>query len=457
MKILLIQPAKAPSTLGGEDIYIFEPLALEYVAAGIGDDHDVRILDMRIEKDLKEFLTGYKPDIVGITSYTVNVNTVKGFFREIKAWNSKIFTVIGGHHATVSPEDFLEPSIDLIVMGEGVFIFKEIVRRLENGEGFDGLQGIVYTREDKIIKTPYAPIIDLDAFPFPKRELTERYRCHYFTEWMKPLASIRISKGCPFRCNFCALWRLTGGRYLARKPENIIKELLEIKENFVFFADDESLIDAERMTGLAKLIKESGIKKRYFLYARSDTIVRHPELLEVWREIGLERVFVGLEFFREEDLEYIKKGSTVRDNEDAMKILQSLNIDIYASFIIRPEFARKDFRELRQYCRHSGLNFATFSVLTPLPGTDLYEEVNNQMITRNYDYFDFLHTLLPTTLSLKEFYEELYYLYKKAIPFNKGISFMMKFPLREIPSLIKRTNRIFNQLRNAYRDYDIYS
>lgn len=454
MKILLIQPAKAPSTIGGEDVYMFEPLALEYVAAGVVDDHEVKILDMRIEKDLKGFLIGYQPDIVGITAYTVHVNTAKNLFKEIKAWNSEVFTVIGGHHATVSPDDFLEPSIDLIIMGEGVFTFREVVRRLESGRRFDEIEGIAYKKEGKTIKTPYKSTVDLDSFPFPKRDITEQYRGHYFTEWMKPLASIRISKGCPFRCNFCALWKLTDGKYLTRRHENVVKELLEIKEEFVFFADDESLVDFERMAELARLIKESGIKKRYFLYGRSDTIVKHPELLEVWKEIGLERIFVGLEFFRDEDLKYIKKGSTARNNEDAIKILQKLDIDIYASFIVRPEFTGEDFKAFKQYCRRSGLNFATFSVLTPLPGTDLYEEVKDKMVTHNYDYFDFLHTLLPTSLPLKEFYKELCYLYKKAIPLNKGISFVRKFPLREVPSILKRTNRILNQLRNAYQDYE---
>jgi len=149
-------------------------------------------------------------------------------------------------------------------------------------------------KEGRIFKTPYESAIDLDAFPFPKRELTEKYRSYYFTEWMKPLASIRTSKGCPFRCNFCALWKLTNGRYLIRRPENIVKELLEIKEKFFFFADDESLIDTKRMMELTKGIKESGIKKRYFLYGRSDTIVKHPELLEAWKEIGLDGYLLDL-------------------------------------------------------------------------------------------------------------------------------------------------------------------
>ena len=455
MKILLIQPAKAPVTIGGDDVYLYEPLALEYIAAGVTDNHDVKIFDMRLEKDLNKVFDEFKPDVVGITAYTVNVNIVKALFKEIKIWNPEVFTVIGGHHATVAPEDFLDPSIDLIIMGEGVFIFQEIMRSLERKERFDGIKGIAYRKANDIAKIPYEPVVDLDALPLPKRDLTKQYRSSYASEWMKPLASMRTSKGCPFRCNFCALWKLTGGRYLTRKPENIVKELLTIKEEFVFFADDESLIDAKRMTELARLIKEAGIKKRYFLYGRSDTVSKHPELIESWKEVGLERVFVGLEFFKDEDLNYIKKGSTLKHNREAVTILQSLGIEIYASFIVKPDFTKEDFRNFIDYCRSMKLNFATFAVLTPLPGTDLYENVKDQLITHNYDYFDFLHTLLPTTLPLKEFYRELYNLYKKSVPFSNWISFLKKFPLRDIPDVIRLSNQIFSQIKNAYKDYEV--
>ncbi|NOY65256.1 MAG: radical SAM protein [Nitrospirae bacterium] len=431
-----------------------EPLALEYIAASVSETHDVRILDMRIERNLKDVLEEFSPHVVGITAYTVHVNIVRRLCKEVKRFSPEVFTVVGGHHATVAPEDFISPDINLIVMGEGVFVFREAIEHLKDGKMPEGLPVTAYIKNGTFVKNPPEPVSDLDVFPFPSRALTARYRKHYFTEWLRPLASVRTSKGCPFRCSFCALWKLTGGRYLRRRPEMIVKELAEIEEEFVFFADDESLIDVKRMKELAGLIKEAGIKKKYFLYGRSDTIARHPELLELWKDIGLERVFVGLEFFRDDDLGYIRKGSTIRHNEDAIKILQSLNIEIYASFIVRPEFRRADFRQFRQYCRRMGLNFATFSVLTPLPGTDFYEEVKDRLITHNYDYFDFIHTLLPTSLPLKEFYKEMYYLYKEAIPICKSISLLKRFPLRDIPMILRRSNKILRQIRNAYKDYE---
>jgi radical SAM superfamily enzyme YgiQ (UPF0313 family) len=304
-----------------------------------------------------------------------------------------------------------------------------------------------------LVKSDQVDNVNLDEFPFPERNLTSKYRNHYYSDWMKPLAAIRTSKGCPYRCNFCAMWKLADGKYYKRSPEKIVEELETIDEKYVFFADDESLLDVPRMMTLAKLIKEKGIQKRYFVYGRSDTISRNPELLRTWKDIGLERVFVGLEFFRNEDLKYISKKSTVEDNNKAVKILLDLDIAIYASLIVRPEFTKNDFAELRSYVKKLELDFAGFAVLTPLPGTDLYKEVESRLITHNYDYFDFIHTVLPTKLSLKDFYKEYLQLYKKGVPWWRSISSLRKYPVKEILPLMKKSTQIYKRFEDAYMDY----
>lgn len=454
MKILLVQPAKPDMSLGGEDVFLYEPLALEYVAAGVSKDHEVMIFDQRLENNLPEVIERFNPRIVGITSYSVHVNPVKKLFEQVKTLKPDILTVVGGHHATVMPEDFLSPFIDLIVMGEGVFAFREIVARFEKRESFDDISGVAFRKNGELVKTDFIKAVDLDSFPVPDRSLTADYRKLYYSEWMKPLASIRTSRGCPFRCNFCALWKLTGGRYLTRSPEKVVEELKGIEEEYVFFADDESLVDAKRMKTLAQLIKDAGIKKRYFLYGRTDTIARNPDLLKMWRDIGLEKVFVGLEFFRDTDLDHIGKGTSIRDNKEAVRILTSLGIEPYPSFIIRPEWQREDFRELMQYCRSLGLGFAGFAVLTPLPGTDLYEQSKDRLITDNYDYFDFIHTVLPTTLPLKDFYNEYYQLYMKSFSIFQSLSRLKKYPVTQIPNSLGKAFGFYNRLRKAYLDYD---
>ena len=453
MRVLLIEPSKSPISMAGEDVFLFEPLALEYVAAGVSSDHEVRILDQRIDDSVEETMADFHPHVVGITGYTVHVNRMKLLAERARTASPEILTVVGGHHATVAPHDFDSPFIDVVVVGDGVRSFRELVRRFEEGESFDEIPG-AWVRDGGVLQEGAAPeICDLDDLPFPDRSLTASYRHAYYSEYMQPLASIRTSKGCPFRCNFCALWKIAGGKYLKRKPEKIVEELAGIDEEFVFFADDESLVDVPRMKRLAELIWDAGLHKRYFLYGRSDTISKHPDLLAMWRDIGLERVFIGLEFFRDSDLEFINKGSTTDNNLAAVRVMQDLGIDIYASFIVRPEFTVDDFTEFRNYCRSLGIGFASFAVLTPLPGTDLYDEVQDRLLTREPEYFDFIHTVLPTALPLEEFYEQLYKLYTKSIPVRKVFAFMSKFRLRDVPASLAKFQRWSKRLRTLHTDY----
>jgi len=452
MRILLIVPPTSPLTITADEFSLYEPLALEYLGAAVRSDHDVRFLDMRIDADLQGVLDDFGPDIVGITAYTVHVKTVKALFERIRRWNPETLTVVGGHHATVAAEDFLVPAIDVIVQGEGVEPFREIVARHERAEAFEGIPGTVVPGPEGPVRTEPGPV-DLDAIPPPDRTLTASYRSHYRCDWMRPLASMRTSKGCPHRCRFCALWRIAQKRYLKRSPEAIVEEIAGIDEECIFFADDESLVVPKRMMEVARQIKEAGIRKRFFCYGRSDTIAHNPDLLEAWKDVGLERIFVGLEFAKDDDLGYIRKGSTASDNDEAVRILHDLDIEIYASLIVRPEFTRDDFRELSAYCRHLALSYVGFTLLTPLPGTEFHEEVHELLLTHDTDYYDFIHTVLPTTLPLEDFYAEYTNLYRTATTVPRKLGFLARHRWREIPSVIDRSERLLHRMRKAYRDY----
>lgn len=453
MKILLIEPNKMERTIGSEDLFMFEPLALEYIAAGVADGHDVRILDMRIEKRLDKTLEDFNPDIVGITSYTSTSMRAKEIAGRIKGFNKDILTVIGGHHATVAPSDFHEKDIDIVVLGQGIETFREIVAAAESGSSFAGIKGLATKLDGTWVFTGDREDIELDSYPFPLRDLTTIYRDNYFFEYMRPMASIKTSQGCFSRCNFCSLWRLTKGRYITRSPESILEELKIIKEGNIFFADDESMVDTSRIMSLAEMIRASGVRKIYFLHARSDTIVKSPRLFEEWKAIGLKIVFIGIESYRDIDLEGLRKGTTTKINEEAVRILGSLGIDTYATFMINPEYEKSDFRLLARYIRDLKLKFPRIFVLTPLPGTDYYADVKERMITEDPDLFDFVHTHLKTKLPIKTFYREYAGLCRRSLSLISLLKFLFKFRIRDILSTIYKILKVQRRIRLAYLDY----
>jgi radical SAM superfamily enzyme YgiQ (UPF0313 family) len=452
MKILLIQPQSSNPLM--DQVYLFEPLALEYLGAGLKlDGHSVEIIDARLEPDLEETCRRFQPDLVGLTGFTSHLNIIKEIGQRLKTILPELLVVVGGHHATVRPEDFNVQDIDVVVIGEGVFTLREIIRAVEQESCLKEIKGLAIPCPDGMIYTAPRPYTDLNDLPFPDRTLTARYRQNYFSEWFKPLASIRTSLGCTARCNFCALWGITGGKYLRRDPAAVLEELKTIAEPNIFFCDDESMCDVKRMDRLADMIREGGIKKNYFLYGRVDTIVNHPELLAKWAKIGLSQVFVGMEDFSEARLTAMIKGITTAQQVQAAKILDDLGIMMYASFMVDPAYSREDFRSLINFVRQLKLKYATFTVMTPLPGTELHAAREQEILSRKPELYDMLHALLPTTLPMEEFYLELADLYAKAVPLYRVLPALFRFGMHGMMLRIRLFGRLLVKIRAGYLDY----
>jgi radical SAM superfamily enzyme YgiQ (UPF0313 family) len=252
-----------------------------------------------------------------------------------------------------------------VVIGEGVFVLREIVGAIEAGRGFEQIAGVAVPASQGMRFGPPRRYSNLDDLPLPDRSLTVTHRQNYFSEWFKPLTSVQTSLGCTARRNFCALWSITGNKYLRRSPESVVDELKSVVEPNVFFCDDESMIDTKRMERLAELIAATGISKKYFLYGRVDTIVKHPELFAKWAKIGLSQVFVGMEDFSDARLEAMHKGITTTQQAEVVRILDDLGIMMYASYMVDPAYTQEDFRNLLNYVRRMRHKYATFTVLTP--------------------------------------------------------------------------------------------
>jgi radical SAM superfamily enzyme YgiQ (UPF0313 family) len=191
-----------------------------------------------------------------------------------------------------------------------------------------------------------------------------------------------------------------------KSPERVVSELMRLRERNILFTDDNFLMNVSRAEEIASLIKKMKVRKQFTFQARSDSIVQHPELVVHWKEVGLNGVFIGFEKIQNDALATIHKKNSVENNEKALEMLRSLGIDVWASFIVDPEYKKKDFEQLKSYVHDHRIKTPTFSVLTPLPGTPLFGEKEEELTTRDYDLFDIAHAVLPTHLPIKEFYQE---------------------------------------------------
>lgn len=443
MKILLVQPPLKSGAMELSELYLDEPLALETIASTVYQ-HDVKILDMRVNPILEQELSDFQPDVVATTSYTPEVYRAIKVLEKAKEYNSNIFTVIGGHHATLMPQDFNKNFIDVVVIGEGEITFRELIDAYEAGEKLEEVNGLALPKNGEMIFTPPRELIsNLDETPFPARELTERYRDKYYRLNWRPLASLMTSRGCAFRCNFCSVWKHEHGKYRVRSPERVVAELLTIKEKYISIHDDDFLQAPKRAEKICDLIQKKGIQKKYKILARSDSVIRCSEIIPKWKEIGLEIVTLGLESFRDEELKALNKCATVRQNEIAIKILHANDIAITAQFIVNPNYTKEDFDALAEYVIKMKFRDPLFSVLTPMPATDLYLQTKEQLLTHNYEMFDFAHAVLLTKLPRKEFYQYYADLFRKCYSNQNNIENLD--PFRE-----KIVHQIYSYLLNAY-------
>jgi len=215
----------------------------------------------------------------------------------------------------------------------------------------------------------------------------------------------------------------------------------------VLFVDDNFLADPERSMEIASLIKRKGLKKYYTFQARSDSIVKYKDLLKLWKEIGLKAVFVGFEGISDEELLRLNKRLRVSTNDQAIKVLEELGIELWASFIVEPSFNLEEFKNLRTYVKSRSIKNASFSVLTPLPGTRLFEELKDKIISNNYELFDIAHSVLPTALPLEKFYEEFCFLYQEVYSAGELIkegfrAWIQGFPLKGLLKMLLSAKRL---------------
>lgn len=443
---MLIQPEDPSSLVGFTRLARAEPLALEILAATI-PDHEVEILDLRVDTSLRETLGSFAPDLVGVTGYTTNVPRMLSICREVKAFDPAIFTVVGGYHATLCPEDFNCEDINAIVSGEGEATFPELVEAVSRDIDYRHVAGIIYRQGDRQVHTEPRDLIKLDASPLPARHLVDDYRKHYhFQFWSSPYP-VETARGCPYRCKFCSVWAFHRRRCRVKSPERVLEEVRGTKGDVIAFVDDNFLQNLSRAETICELIKAAAIKTSFWIQARSDSIVRHPDLIEKWARIGLSTVLVGFEKFREEELADLNKRSSVRVNEEAARIMRANGVDIWGAFIVDPQWTKPDFDALIDYVRKLKISFPQFTVLTPLPGTEFFKDKLNVLTTRNYELFDFLHSVLPTRLPTREFYENMARLYASTTMSLSDLKERVRTGRIQIPAL-RRVKNMLADLTN---------
>jgi len=418
MNVLLIRPPVPRHTIGLKHVMICEPLELEYVAAGI-EGHAVQILDLLIERGLDNRLRSFRPDVVGTSCYITGVDEVKRLCRRVKEWSSSCITVVGGVHASAVPEDFSDPSIDCIVLGDGTSAMPEILKAVEQHLPLADIPGLALPAgEDQVIRTAYREYMPRpDSLPFPRRDLVAHLSHRYYYLFHQPVATVKTAWGCWYDCDFCFTCRVTDGMVYWRSPESIVEELAQVQPDEIYIVDDIFLINPERLARIAELLRQRKIRKKFLVYARADFVAEHEEIIREWSALGLRAVIVGLEAATDTELDALNKHCTVDHNRRAVEVLRRNGVDTYGSLIPLPEYLPQDWHRLWRFIQGTGLYYVNISPLTPLPGTRIWKDYREKIVVsrKAHALWDLSHCVLPTRMPLKRFYRSLLGLYAKTL------------------------------------------
>jgi radical SAM superfamily enzyme YgiQ (UPF0313 family) len=410
MKIAFVKPPVG-GILGLEMLTFVEPLGPICVAACLeAEGHECKVFDLRIDGEDHglDLCKRFAPEVVGLQcNFTTERNRTVRLAQRIKRENPGTFVVVGGHDASRDPGWFNDDVIDAVAIGDGEEVMPPLVDAIQRGHDLATIPGLMLHRDDRWISTGHAPTRgNLDDYPLPARHLIEHYADHYYINFHKPLALMETARGCPFKCNFCSVWKFHESTFREKSPERVVRELQDIKAEAIFITDDIFWMNVKRGEEMARQIKAAGIKKFFTVQTRTDIICKFPHLIEMWKDCGKLAIFLGLESVTDEGLKAVNKKNTADNNVQAIKILQELGVGFTPNFIVDPAWTRDDFKRLRDWIDHTGAYNSGFSVLTPLPGTDLWDSAKDQVTTHDWEMYDIVHTVLPTTLSLDDFYTE---------------------------------------------------
>ena len=387
--VTLVYPYFHPRT--DTSIFRFPPLGLGYIAALLRKHGiSVEIVDCTFIKQ-KEALTKIidsKPKIIGIQSmYSMKEKSLElaGLLRD----HCELL-VAGGALPTTDPEAFLG-DFDVAVVGEGEQTMLELVDQFMNGADFSQVRGIVYRDKGtrQIIRTASRGLNgDIDSFPYPTRDLFDNdgYKRFYAKKFGYTTTAVMTSRGCPFSCDFCSK-PVFGNEFRSREASEVVEEIEEVISlgySRIWFADDCFTLDRNRLIGICNEIIKRGLKIGWECLSRVDTL--DPETVELMKRAGCVRMFFGIESGNDSVLALMKKQITIKQVRKALFLCKTNGIKAGAFFIVGyPGENDKTVLETIKFASTLPLDYLSFTMPYPIPGTPLYERLNGKMISNEWE------------------------------------------------------------------------
>jgi radical SAM superfamily enzyme YgiQ (UPF0313 family) len=368
------------------------------------DGFEVRLLDGVVEKMTEDAfisrVTAEAPDMVFLEVSTPSWPTDAGAIERVAESLPGAPVILGGLHEFMYDDAFFAsyPAVYATIRGEYEIALLEIAHRIKSGTTLRGIVGVVWRAEDGTVhmETSRPLIKDLDVLPWPHRSQLpmDRY-IDGLLELPQPSLQMWASRGCPYRCSFCAWPQLMyeTGVYRVRSPEHVVREMIEDGRdkgfNSVYFDDDVFNVGDKRMATFVELLKREQWTLPFGIMARADTC--GTDLYEPLRSVGLEVIKLGVESGDQNLVDRCGKKLDISAVRDAVARCKSLGIRTHLTFMFGlPGETMESARKTIDLALELSPETVQFSLATPFPGSSFYRELEQMgyLVSRDWALYD---------------------------------------------------------------------
>ena len=380
------------------------PLGIGYISAFVKRHvYRVRFIDPNVRNitapEIADLVRHENPLLAGVSFMTPQFFTARGIVDAIKSQSPRTPVVLGGAHPSVMPGRTLEeiPSADFVVYGEGEQTTLELLEALSGGDGsFGRIAGLAWrTGEKVVVNSPRPPLEDLDQLPHLDRELADQSLYHQqgFLSYSKKAAAIHTSRGCPGRCTFCASGHKLASKVREHSLDYVMKEIDDLRRrydiDYLLIKDDTFTMRRSRVREFCRLIKARHPDLKWHCMGRVNTI--NADILATMKDAGLNDIFYGIESGNDAILERCCKYITTEQTRRAVEATDRLGIRSYGAFILGlPGETRETIEQTIRFACSLPLTMAGFSILTPYPGTKVFEDNYAGADQEQIDYRSFI-------------------------------------------------------------------
>jgi len=473
MKVLIINPPWPGKGYGTRsqnriikhrsDKYLQYPIFLAYSASQMRTaGHEVSYLDSVIQDlDINQTLAEARrarPDAIFMETTTPSIDADYESLTALKK-STEAKIIVGGPHATYFHREVLEKclAIDIVIRHE---FDTKIAKVISNLDRLDGVKGITYRNDGQIIDNGDGEMAgDLDRIPFPDREVIpwKWYKEAWYSR--QPFMNMMTSRGCPYHCTFC-LWpqSMYGHKQRFRSLDNVLAEIRYLIDRYglkeVNIDDGTFTTNRQRVIEFCQMLRNEKIKLIWTCNGRVDNL--DDEMLKEMKESGCKMIRLGVESGSQEVLNKIKKGLTLKQIEDGIRMVKKHGIQALGGFMFGfPYDTRETVEQTIRFAKELSPDQVQFSISMCYPGTSLYEYAKESglLIAKSYKEFDMTHGPVVKTLDMER--DELEHILAKAYRefyFRPGFILQTMLNMKDMDEI----KRVLRSLRSLIKTIGLH-